>query len=229
MERSGVERNLADHVVIGLSPIYVQDSSLLPRPRVAFEVDAATELRSYARSGILAINGEGSEALLASSRAKAAGESNWPETQIQLIHASLKESTGPNQDFLQMFVVNGRPRSRGSFCLNGTAWCAGERDDQKLAIIDLKLLADPDSVQVLLDGIGVRLHVFQNTTTFRRARVAVDTPTACSNQPVGTDSYWRCYIRQGSTNWYHFVGSNSMGRMEDSMAVVDSKMKVNGV
>jgi choline dehydrogenase-like flavoprotein len=49
----------------------------------------------------------------------------------------------------------------------------------------------------------------------------------CSSYPELSEEYFKCSIRHVSTTIYHPVGTCKMGK--DSMAVVDSELKVHGI
>ena len=157
--RPGVGLNLGEHVAIRSGPIYLNDSSLLPKIKDGDEA----ELERYLATGegLLGEIGSGAQALLVSSRAKAAGQSNWPDIQISLAFRWNGLGSADNgDDYLRLSVVNMRSLTRGSVRLNTTAWRLGERDDEKLAIVDLQMLADSSAVDVLVEGIKFGLGVF---------------------------------------------------------------------
>ena len=132
--RPGVGRNLWEQPQAFVGPIYINDSSLLPK---IHDGDEEELVRYHINGeGQLGETMEGPLAFLVSSRAKAAGEGDWPDIQIWLLQSWLRIEPAPDgREFVIMFVANTRPRTPGSIRLNGTAWRAGETDDQKLAEI----------------------------------------------------------------------------------------------
>ena len=97
---------------------------------------------------------------MTSSRAIADGQTGWPDIQIDFIDGF---TSNPVQDphQVRLYVILGRPKSRGVMTLNATAYKLGVRDDEELALIDYNILSDPTDVEVLVEGI---LHLFCRCT-----------------------------------------------------------------
>src|SRR5258708_6701300 len=123
---------------------------------------------------MLAENGGGPQAFLASTRVEEAGEADWPDIQLFAVldlggltrRWAAPAARVDGQEFFYLGVSNGSTRRHVR--LNGTAWRLGERDDQRLALLDLQLLTDPSDVEVPVEGIKAGLSVFEDTSVFQR-------------------------------------------------------------
>lgn len=77
-------------------------------------------------------------------------------------------------------------------------------------------------------GINISFRIFENTTVFRNVGVEFKTgsgPVACEGFPFRSYEYWKCFVEQRAQNDLHMVGTCSMGRDEDPLAVLDSKFR----
>ncbi|KZC09316.1 Glucose dehydrogenase [acceptor] [Dufourea novaeangliae] len=101
-----------------------------------------------------------------------------------------------------------RPRSRGYIKLRS-------KDVHEHPIIVPNYFQDPHDLDVLVKKLY-------------RLSSSVYIPQ-CSSLPFPSDDYWRCHVRFFSMTTYHPCGTCKMGPANDSMAVVDSRLKVHGI
>ena len=96
-------------------------------------------------------------------------------------------------------------------------------------VINPNYLSHPDDVKVILKGIQI-IQKLANTSAFeifnsRGAEAAVN-PT--SPHPYDSDEFWERYIRHTPLTIYHPVGTCRMGGLDDTMTVVDPRLRVKG-
>jgi choline dehydrogenase-like flavoprotein len=98
-------------------------------------------------------------------------------------------------------------------------------------MIDFQLLGDASDVEVLVEAVKIALRIAENTNAFQKlgATYPPIPHPECLNHFYRSDPYWRCFIDQTAGNWLHLCGTNSMGKVDDPMAVLDSKLKVIGM
>jgi choline dehydrogenase-like flavoprotein len=80
---------------------------------------------------------------------------------------------------------------------------------------------------LLYSGIKWTLKILEETDAFKALGTQLS-PTvypACRRLQFRSDDYWRCFIREEGTSWFHMVGTCTMGLDSDPMAVTDSKMR----
>lgn len=228
VERPGVGENLGEHVGIVIGPIFVNDSSLFPRIK---DGDEAEVLDKYheTKEGILANLGAPVQAFYASSRATREGERAWPDIRIyaDMTPNGFTPSEDPTNETMTVHVMGGRLKNRGWVKLNTTAHIDGVTDDTKLALIDFQVFEDEEDLNVLVEGIRLVLKVIEETEAFRRidAKLSAVPVEECAQFEFKTDDYWKCVIRARGGTWNHLSGTCSMGRLDDPLAVVDSKLK----
>jgi choline dehydrogenase-like flavoprotein len=108
-----------------------------------------------------------------------------------------------------------RPASRGHIRL-------ANRDPLSAPVIDPRYLSAPGDLEVLRDGVKLCRKLF-HTKAFSAAFGGDDLPGA----DVLTDEQLDADIRQRAETIYHPVGTCRMG--EDDTAVVDSRLRVQGI
>lgn len=87
-----------------------------------------------------------------------------------------------------------------------------------------------DDLNTMIRAIRI-LRKFDQSPSFEEHEgvlIRVDIP-GCREIDYDTDDYWECYSRHMSTTLYHPVGTAKMGPASDTMAVVDSQLKLHGV
>ena len=143
-----------------------------------------------------------------------------PDIQIHCLPSFVVVKDGPvllDGHGMSLFILNTRPRSRGSLTLNSP-------DPDDPPVIDPGYCSDPDGhdLAIAVEGIkwGRRL---LNSPALAGLVVGERLP----GKDVTGDDQIRDYIRQWAKTGHHPVGSCSMGN--DEMAVVDTQLRVRGL
>ncbi|KAG0727895.1 Glucose dehydrogenase [FAD, quinone] [Chionoecetes opilio] len=117
-----------------------------------------------------------------------------------------------------------RPKSRGTIRLQS-------RDPNDDPLIDPQLLADPDDVKTLVEGVKFALKL-GSTSVFANKYKAkfFDKPLPdCAGHWYGSDAYWECFVRHMTNTFFHITGSCKMAPSSDPLGVVDHRLRVRGV
>ncbi|CAL8130342.1 unnamed protein product [Orchesella dallaii] len=220
--------NLVDHLMLILTDIHYNSSIVPYIPIMPQEKEFEEMIQKYQETGegILGSLQRGPQAYIVSTRAKQEGEGEWPD--FQIVYAPMcPAAEGDNFPTSCMFVLLGRPKSRGSLRLNTTAYKEGIRsDDVKLAVIDYKIFEGESSsdLDVLVEGVEFMLKVL-NTTTMKKYGTSYEGELhpACNSHEFLSREYWRCVITRRLIGGNHATGTCSLG------SVVDSKFRVQGI
>lgn len=91
-------------------------------------------------------------------------------------------------------------------------------------------LSDPMDVAVLVEGIQIALSL-ANTSTMAKYNMTLNNAplAACSQYQFLSKEYWACAVRQNTGPENHQAGSCKMGPSNDSLAVVDQRLRVHGI
>lgn len=232
-----VGKHLNEHPSILLSPFYVNDSSLFPR---IHPDDTEKLIEDYRQGkGLLTLLTEGPQCFKASSRAESGWSNLWITMASQIRTAQVPQ-------VVRFFVVNGRPKSRGSVTLDTELYKAGIKDDVQLALIDLALLTESDDVEDMLEGnfrsplwkfipynssflfsaIKLVFQIVEDTKAFQSLNMTygAEHEPACLQFEFRSDEYWKCVLFENVTPWIHLCGTCGMGR-DESDSVLDSKLR----
>lgn len=97
-------------------------------------------------------------------------------------------------------------------------------------VIHGNYISDPDDVRILIQGIR-KLQEFLETPYLKSRNVALINMnlTECNQFTYDSDDYWKCYMKVYSMTSFHPVGTNRMGKVNDTNSVVDSRLRVMGV
>lgn len=142
MKELPVGKNLVDHPFLSIHFTQSNVESIyynLTEEKVTTYLDGKAD-------GILSEIGSSPQAYFVSTVAKASGETQWPDIQINCV-AIKKDITNP-----PYAVVGVRPKSVGELILNASAYLAGQRDSLSLALINPKYLEHPDDEKLMLEG-----------------------------------------------------------------------------
>lgn len=113
-----------------------------------------------------------------------------------------------------------RPKSRGRILLRS-------RNPKAPPRIYPNYLSDPEDVRLLIRGIKAAIKVGETKAMQRFKSKLYDFVTpGCENFTYRSDEYWECAIRTFTFTIYHQSGTCKMGPESDSMAVVDSRLRV---
>ena len=103
--------------------------------------------------GLLGTLQEGPQAFIVSARAKAEGQQEWPDIQLNF-NPMAPIPSGEDLPTSAIYAWNVRPKLNGSLEMNTTAYREGSRDDMKLALIDFNIFEGQSSsdVEVLMES-----------------------------------------------------------------------------
>uniref|UniRef100_T1IMH6 Glucose-methanol-choline oxidoreductase N-terminal domain-containing protein n=1 Tax=Strigamia maritima TaxID=126957 RepID=T1IMH6_STRMM len=107
-------------------------------------------------------------------------------------------------DVMSIYPMLQRPKSRGEVKLNSA-------DPHDLPYINPRLFTDKkgDDLKVLVEGILIM--------------------PQCAHHPELSNDYFACIAQQTTINFYHTVGTCSMGPSSNPLAVVDERLRVHGI
>lgn len=116
-----------------------------------------------------------------------------------------------------------RPKSRGSVMLRDNLPTSHPK-------ITTNYFDAAEDMQITLRGIR-KLIELEQTQAFRRINATLLRPmlSGCSSHMFDSDSFWECYVRHVTLSVYHYSGTCKMGPSNDTMAVVDRRLRVYGV
>ncbi|MBD1391053.1 GMC family oxidoreductase N-terminal domain-containing protein [Neiella sp. HB171785] len=213
-ELLGVGQNLQDHADVIVN--YQDQTSRSIRLSLPFVLQSAPELWRYfrRRTGMLT-----SPAAEVAGFIHHSGTKQRPDLQLHGIAAAMDDH-GRNLRFLKqagvsMHVCLLRPKSRGEVMLR-----SAKTTDAPL--IQHRILADPDDLKVLVEGVKRVREIFANWP-----QSAVIGEELFPGQGRQTDAELADYVRAKANTIYHPVGTCKMGQGED--AVVDHQLRVHGL
>ncbi|KAE8742437.1 Glucose dehydrogenase acceptor-like [Frankliniella occidentalis] len=230
--------NLMDHVSAGAVIFTVNDTVSIRTERVTSSVKDLADYFSH-RSGPLSIPG-GCEAL--AFLALDGNKMGWPDLEMLFVSGSITSDVTFQDGFgldrkLYKQVFGGveqmdswmplpmlmRPKSKGRVMLR-------DRNPLRKPLIYHNYFDHPEDLDTLVDGVleAVRL---SGTRAFQRyaSRLNDEPVPACKQHAFGTRDYWRCHIRHFPFTIYHQSGTCRMGRKGDPLAVLDPRLRVQGV
>ncbi|XP_053995163.1 glucose dehydrogenase [FAD, quinone]-like [Hylaeus volcanicus] len=116
-----------------------------------------------------------------------------------------------------------RPKSRGYIKLRS-------KDPNDHPIIDPNYFDDPHDIDVLIEGAKI-VHQLSETPTMKKlnARAHINPVDECSSFEFMSDDFLRCHARYHTMTYNHASGTCKMGPANDTMAVVDSRLRLYGV
>jgi choline dehydrogenase len=243
LDLPGVGQNLQDHISGFIGPFIIDQPRTMLLDR---DVNAQTVMQfTQEGTGPLSSTGTQASAFVISSYAKAVkNESHWPDLQWILLgngiyakmdddfahsfnfpRETMRKWLGPNKGKDAFFIINmlSRPKSRGRIVLAGP-------DPNSYPLIHAGYLTHDDDIKVLVEGAHRTIKMVMNSTTFQSMDIKLPPIhfPGCESFVFNSDAYWECYHRHATLTIYHHVGTNSMGKASDTMAVVDSELKVFG-
>lgn len=231
-DRQGVGQNMWDNIFAGLTyPVNVLTHNSLANPAV---IGPAINEYNTKRTGILTNTGSDFLALeklpsgSVSSATRLALDTtfgpDWPDVEYIALNAYFGDQLLPpaadsvGKNFASLLAGLTAPFSRGNVTI-------ASNDTSVLPIVSPNWLEDPRDREVLL-------------ATFRRARqvwatdamqAVVTGPEAYPGSNITSDSALLAAIQRSARTIWHASATNKMGRVNDSMAVVDSRARVIGV
>ncbi|XP_035775496.1 glucose dehydrogenase [FAD, quinone]-like [Anopheles albimanus] len=124
---------------------------------------------------------------------------------------------------LYSHIILLQPKSRGRVRLASV-------DPRVHPLIDANYLAQEEDLRTLVRAVRIEQRLLE-TNAFRMAGaelLQLNIP-GCAHFKYGSDAYWECYVRYMTVTTYHPVGTAKMGHGTDPDAVVDARLRVNGV
>jgi len=191
------------------------------------------------RTGYFATNAIGGLGFISTSMAE---DKDWSDMQVFQFHVGVDPITpyllnqvfGLKPGLLESWMkpwmgmdgnfgaINAaRPKSSGTIRL-------GSNDPEEMPVIDPNYYSHPDDIRVQIDGIKFLVNMYENTTAWRKfgTRLAPTPFPGCENVKFKSDAYWECIVRQTTTTLFHPSCTCKMGKKDDPMAVVDSRLRV---
>ena len=123
---------------------------------------------------------------------------------------------------LEILVCVMRARSKGKVLLKSKNY----KDNP---VINANYLSDKYDLDTAIKGLKYQIS-FENSATFKsiNGEFVKLNLKECDKYPFKSDSYLKCYVKYMGTTIYHPIGSNKMGNISDTTAVVDTSLKVKG-
>ncbi len=234
--------NLQDHISTYLGPFFVN------KPSSTFSIERDVNVPTIAQyfstgRGILTTSGAQAMGFFASDQAKAAGEAEWPDTQIVLVGVTMgprfgdemARGFGPRRATMRKYLAHaagqetfiqiislGRPHAKGRIRL-------ASRDPYADPVIDPNYLSNQHDIDVIVAGMKKSVALVENTRTFRElgGRFTTVPFPGCEGVVFKSDAYWECYARQLSITLHHIVGTAAMG--PKGKGVVDTELRVRRI
>lgn len=121
------------------------------------------------------------------------------------------------------FVALCRPHSRGYIEIRG-------KNAMEHPKIFTKYFNDTRDMDTFVKGVKKVMEIV-NTPTFKNMKAEIKRINfeGCDDFEFESEDYWECMARTVTFHVYHPVGTVKMGKVKDSTAVVDSRLKVYGV
>jgi len=147
---------------------------------------------------------------ITSTKARQAGESDWPDIQLILAGVSvgkkfaqtMSHAFGPYQDILESYYAHavgkdsfhqivsvGRPHARGYIRLNSS-------DPKDAPLINPNYLDNKHDTEVLIEGVKKSVELVEKTPTFAvmNGRFTKKSFPGCEHTVFRSDEYWECYV-----------------------------------
>lgn len=116
-----------------------------------------------------------------------------------------------------------RPKSRGRILLQS-------KNPEDHPLIQPNYFEDRLDIATLVEGSKFVYNFSQtNTMQYLNATFNPNIPPKCRQFEKFSDDFFECLVRHYSQTIYHPVGTCKMGPKHDSMAVVDSRLRVYGI
>ncbi|KAJ8668591.1 hypothetical protein QAD02_010254 [Eretmocerus hayati] len=156
-------------------------------------------------------------------------ESSNPDIQIGYVkykydeHSKRNQSLLPYYDGFLLWIQLVAPRSKGEILLDRT-------NPRKMPLIHLNYFTDPEDLSVISEG-AMMTEKFLHSEAFKRARFTVsEIPSSfCDHYDSSTFEFYKCQALNHTSMMNHLVGTCKMGPRGDPTAVVDPKLRVQGL
>lgn len=235
-----VGRNLMDHVALGGLTFIVNDTSSIKTQRV---LESPNIMHDFGRHhmGPITIPG-GTEALAFFDLDRPDDINGHPNLELLFINGAvtsdktLKKSFGINdniynkvfkktekEDAYMIFPMVMRPKSKGWIELK-------DRNPFRYPAIYPNYFSDESDLDIIVAGVR-KAEQLSKTNAMKRLNSKLwDIPIpGCERFKFNSDNYWKCAARHITFTVYHLSGTCKMGPIGDPTAVVDHRLRVQGI
>ncbi|OXA50883.1 Glucose dehydrogenase [FAD, quinone] [Folsomia candida] len=240
LDLPGVGQNLQDHVLTLFGPFLLNES-------ISFLTDRDLTYQSvleYVKNGTgaFSFNQLAGVGYIATTQSV---DPNWPDIEFHQTPVGLRQSIAG--DFTAVFGLKpsilealldpwighdanfvmvdlGRPKSTGEIKLASS-------DPARIPLIDPKYYSHPGDMVAMKEALQFLLEMYEGTDTWQKvgAKLAPGKLQGCEKFEWRSPDYLECYIRHLTFTIYHPCGTCKMGKAEDPLAVVDTKLRVKGI
>ncbi|XP_054279382.1 glucose dehydrogenase [FAD, quinone]-like [Macrosteles quadrilineatus] len=235
-----VGENLQDHVALGGLTFLVNDSVSIKVDRVLENPRTVNNFINY-HKGWPSIPG-GTEAIGFYDLQDPGNPDGYPDLELLFIagtlsaEPTLKKNFGisdtiynsmyrstEKMDGFMIFPMVLRPGSKGSVKLRS-------KNPFHSPVIDMGYFTDPADLDVLVAGVR-KSQELAKTRAFKKynARLLKSVIPGCRQFKFDSDDYWKCHARHFSFTIYHQSCTCKMGPIGDPTAVVDPRLRVQGI
>ena len=231
-DRPGVGQNMKDNIFAGPTyPVNVVTHNSFANPAV---IGAAIMEYNSQRTGILTNTGGDLLAFeklptgsVSAATRKALDDTygpDWPDVEYLEINAYVGNQLLPppldtiGKNFASLLPGLTAPFSRGNVTIVSN-------DTSVLPIVSPNWLLDPRDREVLIAAVRRARQVWAT----RSIKGVITGPEAYPGANITSDSDLLTAIQLGAQTIWHASATNKMGKLNDSMAVVDSRARVIGV
>ncbi|XP_050528297.1 glucose dehydrogenase [FAD, quinone]-like [Daktulosphaira vitifoliae] len=240
IQDSPVGQNLMDHVALGGLTFIMNDTNSIKTERLLSDPMALYNFMRN-RVGPITIPG-GTEAIAFIDLSQPENPKGYPDLELLFINGAvssdvtLKQSFGitdkiynkvykntENENTYMVFPMIVRPKSKGFIELK-------DRNPFRYPAIIPNYFSDENDLDIIVKGVRL-CQKLSNTKSLQSINAKLwDTPMpGCEAHKFDSDEYWKCAARQLTFTVYHLAGTCKMGPLGDPTAVVDPRLRVQGI
>lgn len=210
-----VGKNFHDHVGLDLLYFTINESILYN-----YDSIIPSEVLDYSiyNSGVL--TSLGSHNAYSIIKSSYAAESNLGDLMLMLSIDSLKPGK-KNIFFIKPYLLD--PASRGYITLNSA-------DPFEQPKIVGNYLSDVSDIKRVVDGVKIAIQITKTKAMSKYNPQLIDYEyPGCKDIVLLSNEYISCMIREKTASYLHVAGTCKMGPDGDPTAVVNTRLKVNGI
>ncbi|XP_050528328.1 glucose dehydrogenase [FAD, quinone]-like isoform X2 [Daktulosphaira vitifoliae] len=235
-----VGRNLMDHVALGGLTFIVNDTNSIKSQRILDNPNSLYDFMKY-RTGPITIPG-GTEAIAFFDLSRPRDPKGHPDLELLFINGavssddSVRRSFGisnylydrvfkktENKDAYMVFPMILRPKSKGFIELK-------DRNPFRYPAITPNYFSNEKDLDIIIAGVRICQHLTKTKALQSIGTRLWDIPIpGCESFAFDSDDYWKCAARQLTFTIYHLSGTCKMGPLKDPTAVVDPRLRVQGI